>query len=94
MRRLCQLLFVLLCISLLVSCSMSHKYAYTPPDSAADRICVAHCSSGKSHCQKICKMKYDDCKRRGGLFCKEECPCVDSYNTCYTACGGQVRAVL
>lgn len=94
MRRL-HVLFLLLMSSILLSaCSAQHNYSYTPPASSADRACVARCSSGKSHCEKICTLKYDDCLKRGGVFCKPVCSCVVSFNTCYSACGGQVKTVL
>lgn len=94
MRRL--FLLVSLCVTclLLSACAVKHNYAYTPPEAASDRVCVARCSSGKSQCEKICKLKYEDCTKRGGVFCKQTCPCVISFNTCYTACGGQVSSFL
>lgn len=94
MRRFCLLLIVLMSSMVLTACSVQHQYAYMSPDSPADRACVARCSSGKSNCQKICQLKYENCARRRGFFCKKTCPCDLSFNTCYSACGGQVKTVL
>lgn len=94
MRCFCLLFIILMSSMILTACRIQHQYAYTLPDSPADRVCAARCSSGKSHCKKICQLKYETCMSRGGFFCKKTCPCDLSFNTCYSACGGQVRTVL
>lgn len=94
MQRVSGCLCLFIASILLTACDVQHHYAYTPPTSAADRVCVARCSSGKTQCEKICTLKYNNCMKRGGVFCKPVCPCVVSFNTCYSACGGQVQTIL
>lgn len=80
----------LFCLVFLAGCAAERQYNYKAPVAAADKACVARCMQGKSSCMRICRLKYDDCKARGGLLCKPVCSCVTSFNTCYSACGGQV----
>jgi hypothetical protein len=75
------LLRLIALIWLLSGCQTANKkeYIYLPPDSVADKQCIARCSSAKKHCYRICELKNS-----------RSCNCIVSFNTCYSACGGQV----
>lgn len=82
MRRLLLLSIISMLFAFLTGCfPVSEKhYTYVPPVSKADKKCVARCGYAKSNCQRICKLKN-----------ARSCKCVVSFNTCYSACGGEVK---
>ena len=97
MRRLFCLITVLVLSFFLVSCFTNYKveYSYVPPTVKADRRCVAKCVYARNFCERICKMKQENCRKRSALgdlssSCNKSCNCVISFNTCYSACGGEV----
>lgn len=97
MRRLFPVIVVLVLSFFLASCVKDYKveYSYTPPTLKADRRCVAKCVYARNFCERICKMKQENCLKRSALgslssSCNKSCNCVTSFNTCYSACGGEV----
>lgn len=82
MWRFSSLVFVLVLIGILSGCHSllpKKEYSYVPPHVSADKKCIGRCMYGRKYCLRICKMKN-----------KKNCDCVTSFNTCYSACGGQV----
>lgn len=55
------------------------EYFYIAPHSVADKRCVNKCVYARKYCLRICELKNSS-----------NCDCATSFNTCYTACGGQV----
>jgi len=81
MRRAFTLLLFLLMVMSFSGCVkvIPKVYRYYPPESAADKKCVNTCYYARKKCLQICALK----KNR-------LCDCTTSFNTCYSACGGQV----
>ncbi|VVC76735.1 hypothetical protein AQUSIP_20600 [Aquicella siphonis] len=81
MLRLYSIVSLLILIVLLSGCHklFQKEYSYVPPHSAADKKCIAKCMYGRKYCQRICELKNS-----------RSCDCTTSFNTCYSACGGQV----
>jgi hypothetical protein len=97
MLRLFFSLFVFLI--LLTACHIQPKveYTYVPPQSKMDKKCVALCLKAKRYCQEICELKNPDCFAKTKMdavkqnnVCENACNCIPAFNTCYSACGGQV----
>src|SRR5579883_303610 len=81
MLRLLSIFSLLVLVGILSGCGSMYKkqYTYIPPQAAADKRCIGKCMHARSYCQKICLLKN-----------KKSCDCTTSFNTCYSACGGQV----
>ena len=85
MQRVFRIIFSLLVlITMLSACSTmmqknEKRYKYIPPQSRADKRCIGKCMHARKYCLQICELK----KRK-------YCDCTTSFNTCYSACGGQV----
>jgi hypothetical protein len=81
MLRLSSLLFLMVLVGTLSSCMLlpAKHYSYIQPSSAADKKCIGRCMYGKKYCLRISAMKN-----------KKSNACVTSFNTCYSACDGQV----
>lgn len=82
MRRIFSFFIIAILFGFLTGCGpiVKMQYTYTPPVAKADRKCVARCNYAKTSCQRICRLKNS-----------RSCNCVVSFNTCYTACGGEVK---
>jgi hypothetical protein len=72
------MVFIAICFS---GCTkvVPKEYDYYPPELAADKKCVDKCYYARKKCLQICVLKN-----------KRYCNCTTSFNTCYSACGGQV----
>lgn len=81
MLRTSFIMSLLLFMALLSGCHkvFQKEYYYVPPHSAADKKCISKCMTARKYCQRICELKNS-----------RSCDCTTSFNTCYSACGGQV----
>lgn len=96
MRYLFSIFSLLVLIGMLSSCEPIYEteYSYSPPTTKTNQICATRCLQAQAACERICALKNENCLSRSQGFsankCKKVCNCKVSYNTCYSACGGQV----
>jgi hypothetical protein len=91
-------IIIMLSFCLLHACSPVHKtnYTYIPPEYAMGKMCVARCLTAKKHCEKLCKLREQNCmmktqnKNTNSRRCQVACQCRPAFNTCYSACDGAV----
>jgi len=83
MRFVLSLLSLVIITISLAGCGsfLKKEYTYIPPQNSIDKKCTSHCTSGKKHCESICRLKN---------LSGSACHCIPSFNTCYSACGGEV----
>lgn len=81
MRYFFPLSLLLMAIFSLMSCHTipPKTYHYIAPHGKADRKCIGRCLFARKNCLRICELKNS-----------LNCDCTTSFNTCYSACGGEV----
>lgn len=64
MRAFSRLILLLITTLLLIGCGPQYKkdYSYAPPTGSIGKLCISQCLTAKSHCQRLCTLREQNCR--------------------------------